>query len=249
MDNKNDLDTFELANGTFGFSATKLEDLGATEYTLVTLVIDESGSGSSYRNDLEKSIEEVIKSCQFSPRKDNLLVRVLTFNTSLKEKHGFKLLEKCDLSDYKNFISPNGGTSLYDSVLNAVQATNEYARSLKNNDYTSNGIIIILTDGEDNSSSFNSNNIKQELSSVIKEESLESLVTILIGVGVNNNTGNILSQFKDDVGFTQYEEIKNANAKTLAKLAAFVSHSISAQSKSLGTGVISKPLSLLDLSF
>ena len=45
-----------------------------------------------------------------------------------------------------------------------------------------------------------------------------------------------MQDFKTDVGFTQYVEIANADAKTLSKLADFVSRSISAQSKSLGAG-------------
>ena len=46
-----------------------------------------------------------------------------------------------------------------------------------------------------------------------------------------------------NAGFTQYIELADAKANTLAKLADFVSRSISSQSQSLNTGGPSKSLS------
>ena len=70
-------------------------------------------------------------------------------------------------------------------------------------------------------------------------------MSVLIGVNVTNPTlAAYLSSFKTDAGFTQYIELDNATAGKLAKLAEFVSKSISAQSQALGTGGPSKQLSL-----
>jgi len=63
-----------------------------------------------------------------------------------------------------------------------------------------------------------------------------------VGVGVDSGTSQELENFKNEVGFTQYIELKNADAKTLAKLAKFVSSSISSQSSALGTGGPSQSL-------
>jgi hypothetical protein len=53
-----------------------------------------------------------------------------------------------------------------------------------------------------------------------------------------------LDNFKRQAGFTQMVALDDANDKTLAKLAAFVSKSISAQSAALGTGGTSQSLSI-----
>ena len=66
---------------------------------------------------------------------------------------------------------------------------------------------------------------------------------IVIGVNVQDQAvSGYLKQFHKDAGFTQYIEIDKADAKTLARLAEFVSQSISAQSQALGSGGASPAL-------
>ena len=73
---------------------------------------------------------------------------------------------------------------------------------------------------------------------------MESILTILVGVGVGSysEVQKALDEFKNEAGITQYVEIADANSSTLAKLAKFVSQSISAQSQALGTGGPSQAL-------
>lgn len=233
------------ANSNYGFSATKIEHLGATEYTLASIVVDVSSSVASFESDLTKTVKEVVRACKYSPRADNLLLRTVQFATDLDEIHGFKLLENCHEADYTSALCVGGSTALYDASVNAVTATSAYGANLNQNDFSANGIIVIITDGDDNNSTLSAGAVKAALASLVKQEALESLVTILIGVNINDRyTGQRLSQFKNDVGFTQYVELADADAKTLAKLAAFVSKSISAQSQALGTGGPSQSLTI-----
>ena len=78
--------------GHFGFTATKIDDLLASEYTLVSLVFDRSGSVFPFQRQMEECIKRVVKACQKSPRADNLMIRIVTFDNHLVEEHGFKLL-------------------------------------------------------------------------------------------------------------------------------------------------------------
>ena len=106
-----------------------------------------------------------------------------------------------------------------------------------------NGIVFGITDGCDNASTCSAADVKAALAQAMKTESLESIITILIGVGINDSyVSATLNNFKTEAGFTQYVELAKADAKTLAKLAEFVSKSISAQSQALGTGGPSQPL-------
>ncbi len=235
-----------LPNTSFGYSAMRIEDLGATEYTLVDLVVDVSGSVDAYKADMEKAIQEVINACKMSPRADNLMIRLVTFNDFLAEVHGYKLLENCNLDDYKNVLHCGGTTALYDATENAVLSSTDYAKNLSQNDFSVNSLVVILTDGMDNRSSCTPKSVGAALIASVKSEATESMVSILIGVGVGGDLGvsRMLDTFKQSAGLTQYVETKDASSKTLAKLAAFVSKSISAQSQALGSGGASKPVSL-----
>jgi uncharacterized protein YegL len=242
---QDDLQTLTLSGSHYGYSATRLEDLGAAEYTLVTIACDASGSVSGYRAELEQTLKRIVQACQYSPRADNLLLRLVTFDDTLHEQHGFQLLERCNQANYDGVLKIGGTTALYDASENAVSAARDYAQQLNAGDFSANAIIFVLTDGMDNASALTPRQVKAALTQAVTEESLESLVSVLIGVNVSDRTvGGYLQDFKADVGFTQYVEIGKADAKTLAKLAEFVSRSISAQSQSLGTGGPSQSQSL-----
>lgn len=232
-----------LPNGNYGYSGARLDDLGAAEYTLVTIVTDISSSVSPFAKEMEKALAEIVGACKHSPRADNLLIRLVTFADRMEEPHGFKLLEQCSLKDYQGVLRTGGCTALYDAAENAIAATTAYGKQLTDGDFAVNAIVFIMTDGMDNVSKLGVGEVRKALARAVKSEALESLVSILIGVNVNDKTvSDYLQKLQKDAGFTQYVEIDQANAKTLAKLAEFVSRSISAQSQSLGTGGPSQTL-------
>ena len=237
-----DMMTSTLTTSPYGFSAAHIDELGATEYTLVSICQDASGSVSSFKPEMEGCIKEIVSACMKSPRADNLMLRLQTFGSRLTEVHGFKPLGECNANDYDDCININGMTALYDASENATEALNAYGKDLVENDFDVNGILVVLTDGCENHSTNTINQVKQAIADVGKDEALESLVTILVGVGVDSGTSQELESFKNEVGFTQYIELKNADAKTLAKLAKFVHSSISSQSSALGTGGPSQSL-------
>lgn len=232
-----------LSGQSFGYSAADLGDLGATEYTLVTIAVDVSGSTYGFKNEMEKCIQEAIKACKLSPRSDYLMVRLVSFNEEMKEIHGFKQLPDCILSDYDNFLNPAGCTLLFDTVKNVIDATNNYGEQLSQNDYGVNAIIIIITDGADNRSHNIPKDIGRSLKKAREDEFLESVISILVGVNVDGeNVDGYLDKFRQEAEITQYVSIKDATEKEFAKLTNFISKSISAQSSSLGTGSMSTPL-------
>ena len=103
--------------------------------------------------------------------------------------------------------------------------------------------MFVITDGMDNASKTTARRVKDAFAKAIRSEALESIVSVLIGVNVQDvQVSRFLKQFHRDAGFTQYVELDNADAKTLARLAEFVSRSISAQSQALGAGGASQPL-------
>lgn len=237
------LEQAALTTSAYGYSATRLDALGAAEYTLVTVACDVSGSVSPFKRELEDALQSIVEACRLSPRADNLMLRLVAFDDKLKEVHGFKLLGQCHAKNYRGVLKSGGSTALYDAAENAVSAATDYAARLGAGDFAANAIVFVLTDGMDNCSALKPRQVKEALAHAVTSETLESLVSVLIGVNVSDPTvGGYLHDLRTDVGFTQYVEIEKADAKTLAKLADFVSRSISAQSQSLGTGGPSQSL-------
>lgn len=237
------METHRIGGSGFQFSATKIANLGATEYTLFGLAVDTSGSVSPFGQEIEAALKSVVESCQRSPRADNLMARVITFNHELHEVHGFKPLTDCHLGNYTGVVKPGGGTALYDASATLIDSVAAYGRSLISQDYWANGIVCVITDGQNEHGTLTAKSVKEALERAKNGEALESMVSILIGVNVQSPAvQRALEAFKTEAGFTQYVQTTDATPKTLAKLAGFISKSVSSQSQSLGTKAASQPI-------
>jgi hypothetical protein len=233
-----DMQTTKVAN--FAFSGVRPEKLGSTEYTLVTLVTDITGSVDGFQGELLAMKKAVVQACHRSPRAEYLMLRSVEFNESVAEEHGFMELIRVDPASYK---TPNchGLTALYDATYNAVAATNEYAKLLTEQDFSVNGLVVVVTDGDDNRSHHSKKAVADEVVRGIRNEWLESLNVILVGVNAGRYKRE-LEGFQKDAGLSQYVDVGDATPDKLARLAQFVSRSISSQSQSLGTGGASQAL-------
>lgn len=237
----NEMESLNIGGSNFSFSATRIDNLGSTEYTLVTNVTDISISVCPYAHLLLSMKKAIVEACKKSPRSDNLMLRDLTFNTKLQEIHGFKLLSSINPDDYLP-LSPYGYTALVDATYSAIGATLTYAKTLIDQDFDVNGCIYISTDGEENSSTLDISAIKNQIAECRKKENIESLQVILIGLTSDAQISKALQDFKDEAGLDEYIDVGDVTPQKLAKLAQFVSTSISSQSQSLGSGSASKPL-------
>jgi uncharacterized protein YegL len=243
----NDMEKRSIGGTHFQFSGKKIDTLGATEYTLAVLVIDRSGSVFGYEGNINKAVQEVVKSCRRSPRADNLLLRVVTFDHDVEEFHGFKTLMDCNEADYASVCVPRCTTALYDATYNGIMSAVQYGKDLIDNDFAVNCALFVITDGADNASTVTRKMVADALAQARQSESLESIMPVLIGVGDGSDDqtglGGYLQDFKDEAGFQQYISIDRADEKKLAKLGGFISQSISSQSQALGSGGGSKSLS------
>ncbi len=243
-----DMETL-VAGSNYRFSATKPDALGASQYTLATIVMDASGSVEPYAAQLESALKTVSKACNKADnaRRENILLRLTQFNDSLDELHGFKQLGSINENDYKGILKIGDMTALLDAVDEAVHATATYAKQLVSQDFNdNNAIIIVITDGQNNTGSVrDAAHIKKAVADTLKSECLQSLLLILVGVTADDSGTNLdryLREFKDEAGITQYVSIGKATPGKVAKLAEFVSQSISSTSKALASGSPSQPI-------
>lgn len=234
-----DMETHNISGvGNFQFSAARIDDLEATEYTLVTIALDTSSSVQNFESDYERMMNTIINACKKNPRSENLLVRVITFANDIKEYHGFKLLSQIAPDEYSN-IRASGMTALYDAVYTAIGATLNYSIKLIDNNFDVNGIIYIITDGCENNSTSTVNVIQGQIKQIMKSEELKNITTILIGLIDPNDPNDIegtLKKFRAQAGLTSFINAGDINESNLAKLANFMSQSISSQSQALATG-------------
>lgn len=244
VDLNDGLEQFQTTSN-YKFSAIPVDQVGASEITLVTLVTDVSGSVSPYAKRIEDMLKVVVKSCQSPkcPRADNLMFRLIEFSDYVTELHGFKPVESIKADDYTGIIKIKGQTALFDGTAQAVEATAKYGKELTEQDFTVNAIIFIITDGENNKPPFDASVVAKAVAESKQKEWLVSLTTVLIGV-TDNNTGlsSYLQDFKDAAKLDQYVDIGSATPGKLAKLADFVSKSVSSTSQAITTGAPSQPL-------
>jgi hypothetical protein len=59
----------------FGYTSMSVDKLGASEYTLVGIVVDKTGSVSPFKDQLEDMLALSLESCKKSPRALNLVAR------------------------------------------------------------------------------------------------------------------------------------------------------------------------------
>ncbi|MEZ4527350.1 MAG: hypothetical protein R2941_15635 [Desulfobacterales bacterium] len=136
-------------------------------------------------------------------------------------------------------------TALYDATYAAVGATLMYAKTLTDQDFDVNGAIYVITDGMDNVSATNPAMIADKIQKARNSDEIESMITVLVGLHEpgtgNRDVAKYLESFRQKANLNQYVEVGDATPRQLARLAQFVSHSISSQSQSLGTGRASQP--------
>jgi hypothetical protein len=221
----------------FAFSGKRPEELDDSEYTIADIEFDVSYSMSGFEDDVKKALAEIVDSCSKNPRSENMLVRAQSFSTTLSEVHGFKPLADIDKDGYNTSVV--GGTALYDAILAGAESIDSYGAQLTQMDFMVNGIQFIVTDGEDNSSRTSLARVASRLVEIRRTEKLESLKIVLIGIGDNSVKG-YLQSIVDELKLDQFLWAGDITASKIAKIAQFISESISSSSEALGTGAPSQ---------
>ena len=232
-----DTDTEELGvkGSSFRFSAVRVEELTEVKYTCCVVTIDTSGSVMDFSDELLECLKSIVKACQSSSMKDFILLRVITFSDDISEVHGFIPVTQIDADSYDP-LNCYGCTALFDSAYSAVGSILEYAEQMEDRgDITSNGISFFITDGEDNVSTTTAKMVGDLIGQTIKSEELESFLSFLIGINVADCKPS-LEAFANIAKLTEFIDAGNASPDTLARIAKFVSSSVSSQSQALQSG-------------
>jgi uncharacterized protein YegL len=113
----------------------------------VAFVIDSSGSMFNSVSDVVGGFNKTIEE-QKQLKDGECAISLFTFNGLVKEHYLGKNINEIDEFEYR----PNGMTALYDGVGQAIDKIGQWLSNMDEKDRPSKNLIVIMTDGEENSS-------------------------------------------------------------------------------------------------
>jgi hypothetical protein len=196
-----------------GYTGAAVETLTSFENTVVQGLFDESGSTGPFARQMELACKEIIKALRHSPRADNLIYRQSHFGSRYREHHGFLPLAQINEAMYDGCYQPGGSTTLFDSEDRSIRELLDYCKKQAAMKYLTNGMLFAITDGCDYGSTLTENDAKKAFTDAAKDEDLESLYSVLIGVNPEQAIQDALQEHATKVGYTKYIPLDKADEK------------------------------------
>lgn len=128
-------------------------------FTSITVILDRSGSMWSLASDTIGGFNQFIKDQKAAP--GDALLTLCTFSHDYNIIHDCKPLSEIPDLDENSYI-PNGGTALLDAMGDTIESVGKKLADMPEEERPSKIIFLIITDGQENSSSrFKADKIKE----------------------------------------------------------------------------------------
>ena len=183
-----------------GIDGTAIDDIVATDVTLMTIIIDDSGSINAA--DLVDAVREgqnmLITALENSKQKDNILVAQWKLGSKSDLVHSYVPVEQAVRLDRSNY-NPNSGTSLFDVWCDVLAANVAYAQQLKASGTPVKNVVVVITDGQDVSS----RRYRAEDCKRINKDLLlsEQFILAFVGMAENAQDETLFRMVAEDMGF------------------------------------------------
>jgi len=118
-------------------------------YTDITLILDRSGSMSVIKCDTIGGVNQYIDSQKNGPGECRF--SLVQFNESHEKLHDGKLISEVGPLTTETFV-PYGCTALFDAIGNTINSTGRRLAAMHENNRPDKVIVVIVTDGLENSS-------------------------------------------------------------------------------------------------
>ncbi len=114
--------------------------------TIISFILDRSGSMESIRKNVIGGFNEYINGLKKSKEKKNILFSLTTFDTmGIEKPYVAEPILKVEPLNNHNYV-PRAGTPLYDAAVNTIEALADKVEKGQP------VLVVIMTDGEENSS-------------------------------------------------------------------------------------------------
>lgn len=185
---------------------------GTEKTTEIVFIMDESGSMNSKREEAVKGFNEFISEQKEVPGEANLTL--ISFDDIVRTILTRKPIEEVNTITDDDF-TPSGCTALYDAMGNAFSQLDEV------NDEDSNIVMVVMTDGKENTSSdFTADEIKEK----VKEKKKHDWDILFLSCDIDsfNDAKNIGVDIESTM---QYTDSGEGYSKAMRNMSQAVSRS------------------------
>ncbi len=147
-----------------------LDQLATNEVTLAMNIIDMSGSMNRHAGDLTQAYnQEYLNAMAGSTAADDIMVSTVLFNRRVELFHGYVPLNDAPPLDHTVY-RPDNLTALYDAVAAGLTNMVLYAQQLRQSGVMVRCIVIVYSDGADNSSRQRAADIRRASQELLRHE-------------------------------------------------------------------------------
>lgn len=152
-----------------GAQGVSIDDLAGDRVTLYLRLFDESGSMAINTMAVIQAANEQLAALAASGDGDSILMSTWTFNTASKVLYGYQALADVPQMD-TNSYNPDGGTALFQAVLDGLTSLVSYAQSLLQTGVSVKIVVVIFSDGDDNANTARAQDVKKVVESLLQKE-------------------------------------------------------------------------------
>lgn len=188
---------------------------------LMGIAQDCSGSMDIYTGDMQKAMNNFVKSIQDSKQDDEMLVSVTTFDSVVRGS-GFQ-----NVADLNTQFQAGGMTKMYDGIIAAAKQMTDYMDQLNNSGVRTRGGLVVFSDGEDNDSDCSAADAADVIAKLLQREVVVAFVAF----------GGAAHGIAQNLGIPQQNIMEtDATPSELRKIWGILSKSAISSSKSAAAG-------------
>jgi len=151
--------------------------LEKSKNTIVTFILDESGSMMAVRDETISGFNEYVQTLQVD--KTPTLIKLLSFNSiNFSTLYDFDDIQTVEPMD-RRMYSPSSGTPLYDAIVRGMMATENF---LEISGKQANVMFTIMTDGMENSSRYFT---FSDVAEMVEQKEKEGWIFTFLGANQN----------------------------------------------------------------